>query len=195
MCMLLFVPKYLLFQVALCQFFFNLLGILLWYPIPATRLPIIMACALGKCTARLAIISAITFNKQNINHQRKFKYFFTHTYRYCWFAVLYLLLCFLLLPSLVFALSMAGWKVLTGIGVPVIMLILFAMTVNILQPHSPGCLPDRLHNCEFLPIWMTSLQPLDNLIARMTLLLRQGKGKTVQHFLIIQFIPITEWTV
>ncbi|MED6241761.1 hypothetical protein ATANTOWER_026153 [Ataeniobius toweri] len=68
-------------QVALCHFFFNLLGILLWYPIPATRLPIRMACALGKCTAR-----------------------------YRWFAVLYLLLCFLLFPSVVFALSMAGWK-------------------------------------------------------------------------------------
>ncbi|XP_036071220.1 sodium-dependent phosphate transport protein 2A-like [Oryzias melastigma] len=39
-------------QVALCHFFFNLLGILLWYPIPATRLPIRMACALGKQTAR-----------------------------------------------------------------------------------------------------------------------------------------------
>lgn len=118
--------------------------------------------------------------KYEINHQRKFKYSFTHTSRYRWFAVLYLLLCFLLLPSLVFALSMAGWKVLTGIGIPVIMLILFAVTVNILQACSPGCLPGRLQNWEFLPIWMTSLQPLDNLITQMTLLLRQGNGKTVQ---------------
>lgn len=59
--------SYLLFQVALCHFFFNLLGILLWYPIPATRLPICMACALGKRTARLAIaiISVFTHSKQN----------------------------------------------------------------------------------------------------------------------------------
>ena len=56
------------FQVALCHFFFNLLGILLWYPIPATRLPIRMACALGKYTARyekstkwLKTVSPITF--------------------------------------------------------------------------------------------------------------------------------------
>uniref|UniRef100_A0A8C4HXX7 Sodium-dependent phosphate transport protein 2A n=1 Tax=Dicentrarchus labrax TaxID=13489 RepID=A0A8C4HXX7_DICLA len=135
-------------QVALCHFFFNLLGILLWYPIPATRLPIRMACALGKRTAR-----------------------------YRWFAVLYLLLCFLLLPSLVFALSMAGWKVMTGIGVPVIMVTISAATVNMLQARRPGCLPLRLQNWDFLPVWMTSLQPLDDLITRAILLCRQWRGK------------------
>ncbi|XP_061045974.1 sodium-dependent phosphate transport protein 2A isoform X3 [Eubalaena glacialis] len=69
------------FQIALCHFFFNISGILLWYPVPCTRLPIRMAKALGKRTAK-----------------------------YRWFAVLYLLLCFLLLPSLVFGISMAGWQ-------------------------------------------------------------------------------------
>nr|XP_046266419.1 sodium-dependent phosphate transport protein 2A-like [Scatophagus argus] len=134
-------------QVALCHFFFNLFGILLWYPIPATRLPIRMACGLGKCTAR-----------------------------YRWFAVLYLLVCFLLFPSLVFALSMAGWKVMAGIGVPVIILIISGATVNILQVRRPDCLPLQLQNWDFLPVWMTSLQPLDDLITRVTLLCRQGRG-------------------
>ncbi|XP_040907431.1 sodium-dependent phosphate transport protein 2A-like [Toxotes jaculatrix] len=134
-------------QVALCHFFFNLLGILLWYPIPASRLPIRMACALGNCTAR-----------------------------YRWFAVLYLLLCFLLLPSLVFALSMAGWKVMTGIGVPVIVVIVSVATVNMVQARRPECLPHTLQNWDFLPVWMTSLQPLDNLITRMTLWCRQMRG-------------------
>ncbi|XP_022061672.2 sodium-dependent phosphate transport protein 2A-like [Acanthochromis polyacanthus] len=127
-------------QVALCHFFFNLLGILLWYPIPATRLPIRMACALGNRTAR-----------------------------YRWFAVLYLLLCFLLLPSLIFGLSMAGWKVMTGIGVPVITVIISVATVNILQVKRPDCLPLKLQNWDFLPGWMTSLQPLDDVITRVTL--------------------------
>uniref|UniRef100_UPI0037E7B0CC sodium-dependent phosphate transport protein 2A-like n=1 Tax=Semicossyphus pulcher TaxID=241346 RepID=UPI0037E7B0CC len=134
-------------QVALCHFFFNLLGILLWYPIPATRLPIRMASALGKLTAR-----------------------------YRWFAVLYLLLCFLLLPSLVFALSMAGWKVMTGVGVPVITVVIFCATVNMLQARRPHCLPSRLQNWDFLPVWMTSLQPLDNLITKVTLCCRQERG-------------------
>ncbi|KAM9332826.1 sodium-dependent phosphate transport protein 2A-like [Pholidichthys leucotaenia] len=127
-------------QVALCHFFFNLIGILLWYPIPATRLPIRMACALGKQTAR-----------------------------YRWFAVLYLLLGFLILPSIIFALSMSGWKVMSGILVPVIVLIIFIATVNVLQAHKPDCLPYRLKNWEFLPAWMISLQPLDDLITSVTL--------------------------
>nr|XP_020467626.1 sodium-dependent phosphate transport protein 2A-like [Monopterus albus] len=134
-------------QVALCHFFFNLLGILLWYPIPATRLPIRMACALGKCTAR-----------------------------YRWFAVLYLLLCFLLLPSFVFALSMAGWKAMTGTGVPVMMVIISVATINMLQARRPECLPLGLQNWDFLPCWMTSLRPLDNLITRVTLCCRRQRA-------------------
>uniref|UniRef100_A0A2K5DLW0 Sodium-dependent phosphate transport protein 2A n=1 Tax=Aotus nancymaae TaxID=37293 RepID=A0A2K5DLW0_AOTNA len=98
------------FQIALCHFFFNISGILLWYPVPCTRLPIRMAKALGKCTAK-----------------------------YRWFAVLYLLVCFLLLPSLVFGISMAGWQAMW------------------------------LQTWNFLPRWMHSLKPLDRLITRATL--------------------------
>ncbi|XP_061595247.1 sodium-dependent phosphate transport protein 2A-like [Cololabis saira] len=134
-------------QVALCHFFFNFLGILLWYPIPVMRFPIRMACALGKRTSR-----------------------------YRWFAVLYLLLCFLIFPSLVFALSMAGWKVMTGVGVPVIIVIISVATINLLQARRPDCLPSRLQNWGFLPIWMTSLQPLDNLITRVTLWCKRCRG-------------------
>ncbi|XP_014834389.1 PREDICTED: sodium-dependent phosphate transport protein 2A-like isoform X2 [Poecilia mexicana] len=133
-------------QVALCHFFFNLFGILLWYPIPATRLPIRMASALGKCAAR-----------------------------YRWFAVLYLVLFFLLFPLVVFVLSMAGWKVLTGIGVPVIILIISVATINFLQSRRPEFLPPKLQNWNFLPVWLTSLQPMDDLITWVTLWCRQTR--------------------
>uniref|UniRef100_A0A3B3XH86 Sodium-dependent phosphate transport protein 2A n=1 Tax=Poecilia mexicana TaxID=48701 RepID=A0A3B3XH86_9TELE len=135
-------------QVALCHFFFNLFGILLWYPIPATRLPIRMASALGKCAAR-----------------------------YRWFAVLYLVLFFLLFPLVVFVLSMAGWKVLTGIGVPVIILIISVATINFLQSRRPEFLPPKLQNWNFLPVWLTSLQPMDDLITWVTLWCRQTRGR------------------
>ncbi|KAM4620366.1 sodium-dependent phosphate transport protein 2A-like [Polymixia lowei] len=137
-------------QVALCHFFFNLLGILLWYPVPVSRLPIRMARALGSCTAR-----------------------------YRWFAVFYLLLCFLLFPSLVFALSMAGWRVMAGVGTPVVLVIAFVAVVTILQARKPDYLPLRLQNWDFLPVWMTSLQPLDDLITKATLKCRRKKGKKV----------------
>ncbi|XP_075399330.1 sodium-dependent phosphate transport protein 2A [Tenrec ecaudatus] len=127
-------------QIALCHFFFNISGIMLWYPVPCMRLPIRMANALGERTAK-----------------------------YRWFAVLYLLVCFLLLPSLVFGISMAGWQAMVGVGTPFGALLAFVVLVNFLQNHSPGRLPKWLQTWDFLPHWMHSLKPLDRLITRATL--------------------------
>lgn len=126
-------------QIALCHLFFNVLGILLWYPLPALRLPIRMSCVLGERTAK-----------------------------YRWFAVLYLLLGFLLLPALVLGLSLAGWRVMAGVGAPFLGVSVFVVMVNVMQTRSPGCLPAKLQTWDFLPRWMRSLKPLDGLIARAT---------------------------
>ncbi|XP_055451831.1 sodium-dependent phosphate transport protein 2A [Psammomys obesus] len=139
------------FQIALCHFFFNILGILLWYPLPCTRLPIRMAKALGKRTAK-----------------------------YRWFAVLYLLVCFLLLPSLVFGISMAGWQAMVGVGAPFGALLAFVVLVNVLQSRSPGHLPRWLRTWDFLPRWMRSLQPLDRLITRATLCCARPEPRSPQ---------------
>ncbi|KAL2095224.1 hypothetical protein ACEWY4_009943 [Coilia grayii] len=139
-------------QVALCHFFFNVLGILLWYPVPFTRLPVRMARFLGAQTA---------------------------TYR--WFAVLYLLLCFLLLPSLVLGLSMAGWRVMVATGVPFVAVTLFVAVVNVLQVRRPQCLPARLRTWAFLPAWMRSLQPLDAAITKATLSCTRSTSQGQAH--------------
>ncbi|XP_051028192.1 sodium-dependent phosphate transport protein 2A isoform X2 [Acomys russatus] len=139
------------FQIALCHFFFNISGILLWYPLPCTRLPIRMAKALGKRTAK-----------------------------YRWFAVLYLLVCFLLLPSLVFGISMAGWQAMVGVGTPFGALLAFVVLVNVLQNRSPGHLPKWLQTWDFLPHWMHSLQPLDGLITRATLCYARPEPRSPQ---------------
>lgn len=128
-------------QIALCHFYFNIFGILLWYPFPLTRLPIRMASALGERTAK-----------------------------YRWFAVLYLLLCFLLLPCLVFGISLAGWQAMVGVGAPFAALTLFVLLVNLMQARSPARLPKTLRSWDFLPQWMHSLKPLDKLISRSTAL-------------------------
>ncbi|KAJ7316600.1 hypothetical protein JRQ81_002762 [Phrynocephalus forsythii] len=125
------------FQVALCHFFFNISGILLWYPLPCTRLPIRMARALGEQTAK-----------------------------YRWFAAFYLLVCFLLLPSLVFGLSMAGWRVLVGVGAPFLSLLACVALVKLMQLRSPNWLPPWLQSWDFLPHWLHSLRPVDRLIVR-----------------------------
>ncbi|KAK9955637.1 hypothetical protein ABG768_015499 [Culter alburnus] len=135
------------FQVALCHFIFNILGILLWYPIPLSRLPIRMAQYLGERTAK-----------------------------YRWFAVLYLILCFLLLPSIVFALSMAGWQVLVGICVPCVAVLLCIVVVNRLQSQKPHLLPSWLQTWDHLPLWMHSLKPMDTIITRVTLCCRKARN-------------------
>uniref|UniRef100_A0A4W3ICD7 Sodium-dependent phosphate transport protein 2B n=1 Tax=Callorhinchus milii TaxID=7868 RepID=A0A4W3ICD7_CALMI len=126
-------------QIALCHFFFNISGILIWYPIPFTRIPIRLAKGLG-----------------------------TYTANYRWFAVIYLIICFFLLPLLVFGLSVAGWQVLVGVGIPVILLIIIVIIVNIMQSKCPRFLPKFLRTWKFLPIWLRSLEPWDRVMQRFT---------------------------
>ncbi|XP_062991307.1 sodium-dependent phosphate transport protein 2B [Elgaria multicarinata webbii] len=122
-------------QIALCHFFFNISGILLWYPIPFMRLPIRLSKALGNITAK-----------------------------YRWFAVFYLVLCFFLIPLAVFGLSVAGWQYLVGVAVPILVVIIAVIIISILQRKWPQLLPQKLRNWHFLPRWMHSLQPLDNVV-------------------------------
>ncbi|GAA6235259.1 sodium-dependent phosphate transport protein 2A-like isoform X1 [Lates japonicus] len=143
-------------QIALCHLFFNVFGILLWYPLPFMRLPIRMAHVLGERTAK-----------------------------YRWFAVLYLLLCFLLLPSLVLGLSLAGWRVMAGVGAPFLGVTVFIAMVNVLQSRSPRHLPAKLQSWDFLPQWMHSLKPLDRMITKATVCCgsacQEGKGEEVEE--------------
>ncbi|XP_004681558.1 PREDICTED: sodium-dependent phosphate transport protein 2B-like [Condylura cristata] len=123
-------------QIALCHFFFNISGILLWYPIPFTRLPIRLAKALGNISAK-----------------------------YRWFAVFYLIFFFFLTPLAVFGLSLAGWPVLVGVGVPIILIIILVVVIKLLQSRCPSILPLKLRTCHCLPSWMRSLKIWDSLIS------------------------------
>uniref|UniRef100_A0A671WEP3 Sodium-dependent phosphate transport protein 2B n=1 Tax=Sparus aurata TaxID=8175 RepID=A0A671WEP3_SPAAU len=122
-------------QIALCHFFFNIMGILLWYPIPFMRVPIRLARGLGN-----------------------------HTAKYRWFAALYLFLCFLVLPLTVFGLSIAGWQVLVGVGVPIVVLVIFVVVVNVMQARCPRFLPRILRTWDFLPRPLHSMAPWDAVV-------------------------------
>uniref|UniRef100_A0A4X2KAZ1 Sodium-dependent phosphate transport protein 2B n=1 Tax=Vombatus ursinus TaxID=29139 RepID=A0A4X2KAZ1_VOMUR len=126
-------------QIALCHFFFNISGVLLWYPIPFTRLPIRLARGLGNITAN-----------------------------YRWFAIFYLIFCFLLTPLAVFGLSLAGWPVLVGVGAPILLVLLVVLVMRVLQARCPQVLPKKLQTWDFLPLWMHSLQPWDGLVSLLT---------------------------
>lgn len=128
-----------LLQIALVHLFFNISGIILWYVLPFMRVPIAMAKALGNVTAQ-----------------------------YRWFAVFYVLLCFFIIPVLVFGLSLAGLPALLAVLVPVVLLIVLVTAINFLQSHFPDRLPSYLRSWDFLPLWARSLEPWDRKITAMT---------------------------
>uniref|UniRef100_A0A3Q1EFB8 Solute carrier family 34 member 2a n=1 Tax=Acanthochromis polyacanthus TaxID=80966 RepID=A0A3Q1EFB8_9TELE len=126
-------------QIALVHFLFNITGIVLWYPVPFTRIPIRLAKGLGSITAK-----------------------------YRWFAAVYIICCFFVLPLFVFSLSLAGWQVLVGVGVPILVLLIITLIINVLQKRKPGCLPAALRSWDFLPLWAHSLAPWDKVIGVIT---------------------------
>lgn len=117
------------------HFLFNISGIILWYPIPFTRIPIRLAKGLGNITAS-----------------------------YRWFALVYIISCFFILPLFVFSLSLAGWQVLVGVVAPLIIMLIIIVMINILQKRKPGCLPAVLRSWDFLPHWAHSLDPWDKVV-------------------------------
>ncbi|XP_075946225.1 solute carrier family 34 member 2a [Anarhichas minor] len=126
-------------QIALVHFLFNISGILLWYPIPFTRLPIRLAKSLGNITAS-----------------------------YRWFAAVYIISFFFFLPLVVFSLSLAGWQVLVGVGAPLVIMLIMILVINMLQKRKPGCLPAALRSWDFLPLWAHSLAPWDKVVGVFT---------------------------
>lgn len=135
-------------QIAFCHLFFNISGILVWYPIPYLRkVPIGFAKSLGNKTAD-----------------------------YRWFAIAYLVFGFFLLPAAVFGLSLAGWQILLGVAAPLLLLFLFIVIVNIFQRKAPGHLPDVLQDWEWLPKWTRSLEPHDRVFSKVTELSRMCRS-------------------
>ena len=125
-------------QIALCHLFFNISGIIIWYPIPQLRrVPIKMAKALGNITAE-----------------------------YKWFAIVYLFVVFFILPGAIFGLSLAGWKVFAGIMVPIAVFVLAIVIINIMQSKKQNWLPNRLRSWEWLPKTCRSLEPYDRVASK-----------------------------
>jgi len=124
-------------QVAFCHLFFNLSGILLFYPIPCFRIPIRLAKLMGKTTAN-----------------------------YRWFAIVYVVAMFFAVPLSVFALSWAGNLVLTLVAGIIILIFSVIIAINVLQRRRPQCLPVKLRSWDFLPLCLHSLEPTDRVIQK-----------------------------
>lgn len=119
-------------QIAFVHLFFNLTGILLFYPIPFMRIPIPMAKFLGNVTAQ-----------------------------YRWFAMFALVIMFLILPATVLGLSIAGTVALECVGVPFLIIVVAVVIINIFQMYCPFMLPPVMRNWLWLPVFFRSLEPYD----------------------------------
>jgi solute carrier family 34 (sodium-dependent phosphate cotransporter) len=137
-------------QISLCHLFFNVIGIVLFYPIPFMRFPIPMAKFLGHTTAK-----------------------------YRWFSIVYLISMFLLLPVIIFGLSVAGDLAVYCTLIPFVVVLLIIAFIKFLQLKTPHLLPAALRDWKFLPLWMRSLQPLDSWISKLSCCRCQQKGDAV----------------
>ncbi|XP_052766305.1 sodium-dependent phosphate transport protein 2B-like [Mya arenaria] len=124
-------------QISFCHLFFNLSGILMFFPIPKSRFPIAMAKFLGNQTAK-----------------------------YRWFAVVYLILVFFILPAAVFGLSVVSWIAMAAVFGPLLLLFIIIGVIKVIQNKAPGCLPVVLRDWKFLPKWLRSLEPADRVIQK-----------------------------
>ncbi|XP_041371866.1 sodium-dependent phosphate transport protein 2A-like [Gigantopelta aegis] len=120
-------------QIALCHLFFNIFGIMLFYPIPCLRrIPIRAAICLGKTTAK-----------------------------YRWFAVVYLLCMFFIIPGAFFALSLAGRIPFLTTTAAVGVVAVFVVVINVMQSKCKNRLPGFLKTWNWLPKCLRSLEPMD----------------------------------
>jgi len=125
-------------QIALVHLLFNLCGIVLFYCIPIMRFPISLATKLGNTTAQ-----------------------------YPWFAIIYLVFMFFLLPITTFGLSLLGplplYVVLGFVGIVVFLI----SSIFLLQTYFPSTLPSCLQTSEFLPNPLRLLEACDLIVTRM----------------------------
>lgn len=124
-------------QISLCHMMFNVTAILLYYPIPFMRLPIPMAKFLGNETAK-----------------------------YRWFAVVYLVGMFFVLPGIVLGLSVAGTVALLCVLIPFAALLAIIFIIKMFQRKCPARLPSVMRDWKWLPEPMRSLAPYDRQFSR-----------------------------
>lgn len=119
-------------SVALAHLFFNLIGTIIWFPIPFMRaVPITMAKGLGMLAADLR-----------------------------WFPVAYIFIVFGIIPGLLFLLSMAHWAALVFVGLPLLLGLVGVCCVFGFRANKPSLLPAALKaNPSWFPPSMRMTDP------------------------------------
>ncbi|CBY23931.1 unnamed protein product [Oikopleura dioica] len=127
-------------QVSLSHVMFNSFGIVLFFVIPMTRYPVIQGSLwIGKMSAR-----------------------------YRWWAILYTILAFVVIPLALFGISLVDET--AGPIIALVIMYVFAVAIGViafitwLQQNHPKVLPKFLKSWKFLPVCMRSIRPIHNAI-------------------------------
>jgi len=103
-------------QVAFAHLFFNLIGTIMWFPIPRVRaIPLTMAKGLGSLAADLR-----------------------------WFPLAYILVVFGFLPGMLLLLSIAHWAALVFVGLPIVFMLVAVSCLFGFRAYKPHMLPSIL---------------------------------------------------
>ena len=86
------------------------------------------------------------------------------TAKYRWFALVYLFGMFLIIPGIIFLLSLAGAIAIYIVFIPFAILVLTVVILTQLQNRWPHLLPVKMQSWSFLPEPLRSLEPMDRLV-------------------------------
>ena len=86
------------------------------------------------------------------------------TAKYRWFALVYLFGMFLIIPGIIFLLSLAGAIAIYIVFIPFAILVLTVVILTQLQKRRPHLLPVKMQSWSFLPEPLRSLEPMDRLV-------------------------------
>jgi len=125
-------------QVAMAHLIFNISGILIFFPIPQSRIPPLwLARTLGDVT---------------MYHR--------------WFAVTYIIVTFFILPAGILALSLMGTQVFALVAIPILFIILLAIVIGIIRKRRPKWLPMWLQDLSWMPEFCLHLSFWEKCCAR-----------------------------
>ena len=107
-------------SLAISNIIFHTFGFIAWYPIPVIR-------------------------RQPIKFSKAIA---TSAAAYRWFAILFILLIYAIVPLLLYGLCLASGFVIIPIGLPFVIILLFVMIVNVMQSKCPAYLPKTFKDVE-----------------------------------------------
>lgn len=137
-------------QLAFVYVLFNIIGTLLWLPIPFMRFP--------KKLAR-------KFSNIVIHHK--------------WFIYVYVPTVFFILPLIVLGFALIPhWIGVAILGIPIAFIIICCLIIVLLRKCAPQILHDNLKDLKWLPIWMRSLTYWDKKVERIKCCKKMVKKKT-----------------